>query len=562
MNNKGWAKAVCSPSSFILHSSLFIVVFALSLGPRLLARDLFPTSDEDSWMRRTGGFTFGLATGQLGRTYQNGHPGVTTMWTAMLSLGPGEAIRFADRVHGLRFVGQVPGYLPALAQGRIGFALLAAVGVAVCSLLIWRMFGLLVATLAGVALALEPFLVANTQLVHVDGPLTTFMAVSALAALVRWRAGGGRGFVVLSGITAGLALLSKSPALFLLPYVAVLAVASYLTPQPPSLKGRGSCLRSSSFPLGKGAGGLAWDLVLWAALAVGTFVLFWPAIWVLGPIEVLARMIAFTRETGGQPDEVGSFFMGQVGGDPGPLYYPLATLFRLSPFVTLGLLALLVLVGRLSDHERSRAAWLAAFVIGFGAMMTLGPKKFDRYLLPIFPPVVLLAALGWKLGIQRVLAVSFLGQRRRAFSAALIVGLSLLAAWPLALVYPYPLAYYNPLTGGGRAAQRTVMVGNGEGLDQAARWLSSQPNSNDLWIAAHSFDILAAMIPSQGEPLREGIPGDADYIVTYGRRIQMRRWSQALERYFQANPPVFTAWINGIEYVRVHPGPHLLLKNE
>src|SRR6266542_6237340 len=118
MNHKGWAKAVCSPSSFILHSSLFIVVFALSLGPRLLARDLFPTSDEDSWMRRTGGFTFGLVNGQLGRTYQNGHPGVTTMWIGLLSQGPDGAIQFADRVHGLRFVGQVPGYLAGLAQAR------------------------------------------------------------------------------------------------------------------------------------------------------------------------------------------------------------------------------------------------------------------------------------------------------------------------------------------------------------------------------------------------------------------------------------------------------------
>ena len=54
--------------------------FLLALFPRMLNLGLFPTSDEDSWMRRTGGFTFGLVNGQLGRTYQNGHPGVTTMW--------------------------------------------------------------------------------------------------------------------------------------------------------------------------------------------------------------------------------------------------------------------------------------------------------------------------------------------------------------------------------------------------------------------------------------------------------------------------------------------------
>ena len=50
-------------------------------------------------------------------------------------------------------------------------------------------------------------------------------------------------------------------------------------------------------------------------------------------------------------------------------------------------------------------------------------------------------------------------------------------------------------------------------------------------------------------------PDDADYIVTYGRRIQMHRWGPSLERYFAANPPVYTVWINGIEYVHIHPGP-------
>ena len=93
---------------------LAAAVLLLALVPRLLSLDLFPTSDEDSWMRRTGGFTFGLMNGQLGRTYQNGHPGVTTMWLGMLSQGPDGAVRFADRVHGLRFVGQVPGYLEGL----------------------------------------------------------------------------------------------------------------------------------------------------------------------------------------------------------------------------------------------------------------------------------------------------------------------------------------------------------------------------------------------------------------------------------------------------------------
>src|SRR4051812_38668042 len=221
---------------------LGLVVFVLALAPRLLARDLFPTSDEDSWMRRTGGFTYGLVHGQLGRTYQNGHPGVTTMWIGLLSQGPDDALRFADRVHGLHFVGQVPGYMEGLAQARIGFAVLGALAAAGLSLLVARLFGAGPAVLTGLALAAEPFLVANQQLVHVDGPLVTFSALAALAAIVRWTAGGGIWMVVLCGLATGLALLSKTPALFLVGFVPLVAVASAL----PSLPWGPSPLRGAN----------------------------------------------------------------------------------------------------------------------------------------------------------------------------------------------------------------------------------------------------------------------------------------------------------------------------
>jgi len=524
---------------------LAVAVFVVALVPRMLARDLFPTSDEDSWMRRTGGFTFGLVNGQLGRTYQNGHPGVTTMWVGLLSQGPEGALRFADRVHGLRFVGQVPGYMEGLAQARIGFAVLGALAAAGSTLLTLRLFGLGPAILTGLALAAEPFLIANQQLVHVDGPLVAFTSLAVLAALVRFTAGGGFWTLLLAGVMTGLALLSKTPALFLVPFVPLIAIVG---------AARGFVGARGTMP-DEAAGSAALpvlrralvDLVVWGAAASVTFVALWPAVSVLGPAEVLARVVAFTRETGGQPDEVGSYFFGQVGADPGPFYYPVSTLFRLSPYATIGLVLAAALVWRARGEVRARAGWLLVFVFGFGLMMTLGAKKFDRYLLPVVPILVVLASLGWWLLVDRM----------RWPTARLVLGVGLVAlgVLPLILTFPYPLSYYNPLLGGGPAAQRTVMIGNGEGLDQAARWLNAQPSVTELRVAAHSWDILAGLVAADGEPLRDGIPDDADYIVTYGRRIQMHRWGPSLERYLAANPPLYTVWINGIEYVHIHPGP-------
>jgi hypothetical protein len=526
-------------------AALGAAVFVLALLPRMLSLELFPTSDEDGWMRRTGGFSYGLLNGQLGRTYQNGHPGVTTMWIGLLSQGPDGALRFADRVHGLRFVGQVPGYMEGLARARVGFAVLGALGTAALALLVWRLFGPGPALISGAALAAEPFLVANQQLVHVDGPLVTFTTVALLAALVRWTAGGGIGTLLLAGAATGLALLSKSPAAFLVVFVALVAISAAAarsragtaqTSPAARPAGRSSALRTPVV-----------DLLVWGGVALLTCVALWPAVWALGPAEVLARIVAFTRETGGQPDEVGSFFFGQVGADPGPLYYPVSTLFRLSPFATLGLVLTAALIWRTPRAIRGRAGWLLLFAVGFGLMMSLGAKKFDRYLLPVVPALVILASLGWWLLLSHI--------RQPAAGAAAAAALVAVIGLPLVTTSPYPLSYYNPVLGGGPAAQHAVMIGNGEGLDQAARWLAAQPHAAELRVAAHSWDILAGLVPVDGEPLREGVPDDADYIVTYGRRIQMHRWGPSLERYFAAHPPVYTVWINGIEYVRIHPGP-------
>src|SRR5690242_17121839 len=75
-----------TPRRRALPGLILLAVFLVSFGVRLLAHDVVITADEDNWMRRAGGFTFGLMNGQLGRTYQTGRPGVTTMWLAMLTL--------------------------------------------------------------------------------------------------------------------------------------------------------------------------------------------------------------------------------------------------------------------------------------------------------------------------------------------------------------------------------------------------------------------------------------------------------------------------------------------
>jgi hypothetical protein len=542
------------------------LTFVLALAVRLLAHDLVITADEDNWMRRAGGFTYGLLNGQFGRTYQNGHPGVTTMWVAMLTLGPDRMVQYADRVHNQRLVGRVPGFWEALVDARVGFALVTAALVTLIAGLAWRLFGPLVGMLSGLIVGLEPFYLAISQLVHMDAILSGTMVASVLAALVAWERDGGRRWLVASGILGGLALLSKSPAVYLLAFVPLLGLvtlapwpgADVAAPHPGSDGASGAPSRGE--PLTRPLSRAAADLAIWSLALVVTIVAGWPAIWVLGPGEVLSRVVAFTRETGGQPHEQGTFFLGAPRSDPGLYFYPVAMAFRLAPITLLGLL-LLVLSWRdvPRDHRRPTLA-LVAYAVGFLAMMTLGAKKFDRYLLPDFPALGVLAAVG--IGAE----VARFTRRRQARSpgrqpwlATALLGMLLagFAARPAYSTYPYYLSYYNPLIGGGPTAQRTVMVGNGEGLDQVAAWLNARPNAADQWVVSDSFDILQALIVGSGESLRDRVPSNADYVVLYRFQTQINHSPRVLEQYWDARTPEHVVWINGIEYARIYRGPHL-----
>jgi hypothetical protein len=511
-----------------------LALFVLALGPRWLARDTYVTADEDNWMRRAGGFAWGLANGRPGRTYQNGHPGVLTMELAILGQGPGGAERFGDPVTGNpRVVTAVPGFFEALVDARRAFALATAGFVGLFAVLLWRLLGPGPATLGALLLALDPFYLAHSQLVHLDAVLGATMTLALLCGLVRWCAGGCLGWVVAGGALSGLALLAKAPAAYLALAVPLLALG---------LVGRQGWRR------------LAADLGLWGAIGMAAFVTFWPSMWV-NPLSTLERMVAFVRETGGQPHEQGSYFLGQQVVDPGPLFYLVAVPLRTTPLVLLGLVLLAGLAPvarrRLGDHAARALLAVALFALGFGLFMTLGAKKFDRYLVPDFPLLDLLAGAGCWLGW------CFIRERAaiRTGAAALAGGVFVaLAAAPTAAIYPYELAYYNPLLGGAPAAARLIPVGEGEGLREAALWLNSQPGAERLSVASHSYDALKANFVGSGDALRDRVPPGTDFVVLYEYQTQIGQSPQVLAEY-AGRTPDYVVRLNGLDYVRIFRVP-------
>lgn len=96
-----------------------------------------------------------------------------------------------------------------------------------------------------------------------------------------------------------------------------------------------------------------------------------------------------------------TFFMGAAAFVHGPLFYPVVLLWRLSPVVWLSLVGLGFLfivrkrIKSVESYNRPVIILLVAWGILYLGMITLATNKFDRYILPVVPSLLLLAAIAW-----------------------------------------------------------------------------------------------------------------------------------------------------------------------
>jgi len=528
----------------------------LALPPRLLDTDRFVTTDELFWLGRSAAFARAVQTGHFAETFQSGHPGVTTMWTAWLGMGNALAADLAPsrREVSRREVSQSPSFMPALAAARRGFGVVTALGVGLAGLLAWRLVGAWPAILGGALLALDPFMLAHSRLVHIDASLALWTSLALLAALVRW-SGGGWWSLLIAGVATGLALLSKAPSLILLPLVPFALVV---------LRGPGA-LRDR----------WAWrDLAIWTVLAAVVHVALWPAFWI-APVETLGRVIAFARDNANPAhaaaaDEDGS----------GIWFYPLVLLFRSTPLTWLGLFGLAI--NRPRGVAGRAAIVLVLYAVGFAAAMTLAAKNFDRYLLPVFPTLDLLAGLGlWRLCSlslwERVGVRAPGGASKGAASLAPTVRASLaapwyipsvglraglvlaavigLSVWWVAAAWPYELTYANPLLGGNGAAHRTIASGWGEGLDQAAAYLNQRPNAARLKAAMPGeiyTTVLDAQLRGTVAPAEGADAAAYDALVVYLRNRQLGERPPFFDEDLLVWQPERTIMLDGVEYAWVY----------
>ena len=119
----------------------------------------------------------------------------------------------------------------------------------------------------------------------------------------------------------------------------------------------------------------------------------------------------------------------------------------------------------------------------------------------------------------------------------------------------YYLAYFNPLLGGGAAAQRVLLVGWGEGLEQAGAWLGVRPDVGNGPILSWISPTLIYFVPQQVRDLDAvTVRQLSSYAVLYSRSVQRKEAPEA-EAYVRQTPPLYTVRKHGIEYATIHQLP-------
>jgi 4-amino-4-deoxy-L-arabinose transferase-like glycosyltransferase len=552
---------------------LTVLVLAASLALRLYGLNVFLTADEFKWTCRSINFRTALSRGDLASTFQVGHPGVIVMWAG--ALGMGREIG-ADWIEACEDTTRTDKLLDQLGSQRLSelaqftfsarrvVAILNWLCVVATVLLASRLWGSTVALFTAVLLGFDPFYLALSRVFHLDALAASFMLVSLLALLASMRTDErrttrdqrppafvvGHWSLVVSGLIAGLAFLTKSPALFLGPFaVGVIGLGLFQ---------------------GRRLSDVARDVVTWCVAAGLTCVVLWPATWVdpFGTVAgVLTKALNYAEEGHSNP----TFFMGQVVGDPGAAFYPVAWAFRTTPLVWLGLLAVL-LVGALRGFRRAKGtprpvtlSLLVLFGLLFGVFMTMGAKKFDRYLIPSFLVLDVAAAVGLaKIGEraarirdQDALSKSWKLARNRTepvtsgswlLSSGFCTVLVLVQAALILPYWPYFFTYYNPLLGGPARARDVLFMGRGEGLDLAAAYLNTKADPSRLQVAVGNKTAFAPFFAGEVSVVEGYDPSWTDYFIFYISQTQRNLNPDLTARYFGKRQPEYVVQLNGVDY--------------
>jgi hypothetical protein len=114
--------------------------------------------------------------------------------------------------------------------------------------------------------------------------------------------------------------------------------------------------------------------------------------------------------------------------------------------------------------------------------------------------------------------------------------------------------------GGNARAPQVMIIGWGEGLDQAARYLNQLPDAEDMRVMSYYpdgsfsyfFDGKTLALPDQWEDSGSDQLSGIDYAVLYAHQWQRQVPDANLLAYFDQLIPEHVVKIDGLEYAKIY----------
>lgn len=406
----------------------FMAVFGLTRFIMLGPDEINP--DGVNWHYRSQQFIVGLKSGDFERTYQHYHPGVTLMWLT------GVPIEIYKQITGVTTYDQynflafntVAKYSVVLAQLVLTFILLYYLS---------KVVGFKVAYFSVFLFSLEPFFMGNSRLYHMDVLLALFVFIGLLISWLNLKSFSYRQSV-LAGVFLSLSFLTKSIGIGALFFVLLFSTAYFA--HKKDLKGL-----------------LKYFFTILGSFIVTTFILF-PALWVR-PVYYLAEIFAESERVGIRKGHEQILF-GETTQDAGILFYPLVILIKTTPFLIAGLILCFMrcansfskMLKNIGAKYNNPFIYLAIFYLGYFFIMFYPTKKLDRYMLPLYPFLSLLASYG----IVRFYSFLKTPKSKKIFMSVTFFMFTLFYIVPAVADFPYYFTYTNPLFGTANSANAII----------------------------------------------------------------------------------------------------------
>ncbi len=548
--------------------AIYVGLIVVFLAPRLAGIGSFVTLDEPSWLSQGANFYYALGQREFENTVYEYQPAVTTMWIisfAMMAYFPeyrGFGQGYLDYEKGRLDPFMIEkGYDPLvlLTYSRIIQVFVLLVLFLVLYFLLQKFLPKPVAIFALLFAMFDPFYLSQHRLMDHEGMVSLFVLISLVSLAYYLFKGGSFPFLILAGVAAGFAQLSKSSSIAMLAALGVMLLWKMI--------------QDRGLGWGRAFVGVLKTFGLWFLFLAITYFVFWPGMWV-APGKMLYEVFgnAFSYAFQGarlkitEELDVAQFTLNTRFADIWDVFKIL--LYRTTPVTWLGVLLGFALPFT-RDPElapRNRLFFTLLLVNGIAFVVLIGiaqGRNSPHYILSSYLSFNLLAGLGW------VHFAQWLSERvpaLRATGQSIFLSIVMLVQVGSTLMnYPYYFTYRNPILAAAGWYAEFPHFPYCEGLETAAHYLAALPDAETATVFSYygrgcvSYYYPGPWISyrpyySDGEhteDLLNNLRASEYLIVYYANQGQLAHHQNFVNAMSKAEP-FHVVWLNGYEYVRIY----------